>query len=455
MAQKIRRTSTKISLPCDIFCVQDLAQTYYHTMGRLFSLPLLLWAVVVAVLLPAEAFLGPAAIRHRAVRPSTTCFSNRLDKGFNLLEIASGVVPQGAIVNTAKEGWKFAWQRMMAELAPQDKTGNYVRPSYSFQGQIGTPQFPDEPGRYHLYVGNPCPWCHRTKLAVNMLGFDAQQMGVTMLLDDPVKASRGGWVFAARQPDPLGNRDLRGLYDQLSPGYQGRCTAPLLVDKKARKIVSNESSDIVRMLNNVSLGKRGKAIDLYPKELEAEIDATNEWTYKLLNNGVYRCGFSTTQGAYDQASAQVREGLKRCETILQEQDYLCGSTFTEADLRLLPTILRFDAAYAPLFKVRPILLTVPGSVIVSEFPQHFLVSSCYKSILVITTIGRGRTLSDCKLPCHLQVAETLLAFTGRIKLHRPARRLFFLLQATFSIESRRHYPHPRYTPGLGTGTLTS
>ena len=283
---------------------------------------------------------------------TTICWnSNRLDKGFNLLEIASGVVPQGAIVQTAKEGWKFAWQRMMAELAPQDKGGNYQRPSYPFQGRIGTPAFPDEPGRYHLYVGNPCPWCHRTKLAVNMLGFDDNQIGVTVLEDNPVKASRGGWVFSTRQPDPLGNSDLRQLYDQLSPGYKGRCTAPLLVDKKARKIVSNESSDIVRMLNAASLGKNDKLLDLYPKDLQQTIDDTNKWTYQLLNNGVYRCGFSTTQSAYDRASADVQMGLKKCEEILQTQDYLCGNRFTEADLRLLPTILRYDGAYAPLFKV--------------------------------------------------------------------------------------------------------
>lgn len=211
---------------------------------------------------------------------------------------------------------------------------------------------------YNAHQSIILAWCHRTKLAVNILGFDTQQMGVTMLEDNPVKASRGGWVFSAQQPDPLGNRDLRALYNQLSPGYQGRCTAPLLVDKTTRKIVSNESSDIVRMLNGVTLGRKEKIIDLCPKELEVEIGTTNEWTYELLNDGVYRCGFSTTQSAYDRASAQVREGLERCEAIFQKQDYLCGSVFTEADLRLLPTILRYDGAYAPLFKVRRRMFTI-------------------------------------------------------------------------------------------------
>lgn len=283
--------------------------------------------------------------------------NGKIDRGFNLLGIASSVVPQGRIVNTVKETWKFGWKRMMAELAPQDSKGRYTRPSYGFKGTIGSQQFPDEPGRYHLYVGNPCPWCHRAKLTINVLGLTPQEVSVTQLVDDPIKASRGGWIVSSQQPDPLyGCSDLREIYDKLSPtgSYKGRCTAPLLVDKKNKRAVSNESSDIVRMLNGATfqrdIATTPKLFDLVPPELASEIETTNEWVYKLLNNGCYQCGFSTTQGAYDEASKNVREGLKRCEAILATQDYLCGSQFTEADLRLLPTMLRYDAAYAPLFK---------------------------------------------------------------------------------------------------------
>lgn len=299
--------------------------------------------------------------------------NDNVDKGFNLLELASGIVPQGMIVQTTKEGWKFAWQRMMTELAPQDKdTGEYRRPSYNFNGAIGTSPFPplneNDRGRYHLYVGNPCPWCHRAVLAAGLLDLLAPTakssngqpplVGVTRLLDDPVKASRGGWVFAVDRPDPIYQcGDLRELYDKLVPGgFRGRCTAPLLVDRKLRQIVSNESSDIVRMLSKQALlldggGNDGKRrIDLYPAHLAEQIDETNDWVYQLLNNGVYRCGFSTTQSAYDKASGDVQTGLARCDKILAESTYLCGDSFTEADLRLLPTILRFDGAYAPLFK---------------------------------------------------------------------------------------------------------
>ena len=274
-----------------------------------------------------------------------------LDKGFNLLETASKVVPQGRIVQTAKEGWKFAWKRMMAELAPQDKSGSYKRPSYNFNGWIGKGKFPDEAKRYHLYVGNPCPWCHRARLSLALRSISSDEVGMTILEDNPVKASRGGWVFSRNQPDPLDSVDLRELYDKLSPGFTGRCTAPLLVDLKARKIVSNESADIVRMLDAATFGNKDKErMELYPADLANQIDETNDWVYELLSNGCYRCGFATTQAAYDRASADVRHGLKRCEEILSTQDYLCGDVFTEADLRLLPTILRFDGAYAPLFR---------------------------------------------------------------------------------------------------------
>jgi putative glutathione S-transferase len=272
-----------------------------------------------------------------------------------LLEKTSAIVPQGKIVTIVAESWKLVWKRMMAELAPQDKTGQYQRPSYQFTGRIGDSEFPDEAGRYHLYTGNPCPWCHRCVLAVKLLGFSQEgQLGWTVLEDNPRKASRGGWIFSSQQPDKHfgGCRDLRELYDTLRPGFQGRCTAPVLVDCTARKIVSNESSDIVRMLNQASLGggSKKKRINLVPDDLVREIDETNEWVYRLLNNGVYRCGFSTTQAAYDQASADVREGLQKCEERLAENPFLVGPDFTEADLRLLPTVLRFDAAYAPLFK---------------------------------------------------------------------------------------------------------
>jgi len=188
-------------------------------------------------------------------------------------------------------------------------------------------------------------------LVLTLRDISPTEVGSTLLVDDPVKASRGGWIFDTRDADPVGNcRDLRELYDLLSPGYKGRCTAPLLVDTKTRTIVSNESSDIVRMIETATFQSDKKRRDLYPPGLQKEIDDMNDFIYTMLSNGVYQCGFSTTQKAYDEASSKVKQGLERCEAILSKQEYLCGSTFTEADLKLLPTALRFDCVYALLFK---------------------------------------------------------------------------------------------------------
>ena len=292
----------------------------------------------------------------RSSATTTQCWNskNNVDKGFNLLELAGGpFLPQGALVQTAKESWKFVWKRMMAELAPQDGAGNYQRPTYSFSSLDDLLDLGKNGGTYHLYYGNPCPWCQRAVLAVYWLGLH-EEIGITRLEDNPTKASRGGWIFSDSERDRLfgGCRDLRQLYNTLSPGYTGRCTAPLLVDVTNRRIVSNESADIVRILNTSVHRERkdDEKRDLYPRELMPDIDATNKWVYTLLNNGVYRCGFATTQQAYNQASLDVRKGLERCNELLLKHDYLCGNRFTEADLRLLPTILRFDGAYAPLFK---------------------------------------------------------------------------------------------------------
>lgn len=177
-------------------------------------------------------------------------------------------------------------------------------------------------------------------------------LGMTTLIDDPIKASRGGWIFATPPVQAPAVKDLRELYELLSPNFQGRCTAPVLVDWKSKQIVSNESSDIVRMLPLLLASEEftsEQQLDLYPPELAASIDETNEWVYRLLNNGVYRCGFSTSQEAYQKASSDVLEGLNRIEQRLTEKDYLCGDKITESDIMLLPTIFRFDGVYSPLF----------------------------------------------------------------------------------------------------------
>jgi len=238
----------------------------------------------------------------------------------------------------------------MRELAPQSKDGDYVRPSYGFTGEIGTAAFPEEPNRYHLYAGAACPWCHRVELVRSVRGLQSY-VSLTTVLDRPEEASRGGWVFTAASPDPVvGAKDLREVYDALTGGFRGRCTAPLLVDKVQKKVVSNESADLMRMLNQMTAGAGGKEIELCPADKTRDIDAINEWVYNDVNNGVYKCGFATTQVAYDRAAKALNAGLDRLESILASSRFLLGDRLTEADLRLFPTILRYDAVYHNLFK---------------------------------------------------------------------------------------------------------
>ncbi|KAG2423393.1 hypothetical protein HXX76_015358 [Chlamydomonas incerta] len=292
-----------------------------------------------------------------------------LAKGFSLLEWTNQVLPQGQLVSGVKEGWKMAWTAMMREMAPQSKDGAYTRPAYSFGGRLGEAQFPAEAGRYHLYLGNACPWCHRVALAAVLrgwfrplpaaLGLPAAGAGAgpralmtyTRLEDDPTRARRGGWVFGAADPDPVfGATDLWQVYDTLSPGFRGRCTAPLLVDRAKRAAVCNESADIVRGLDAAHLPGATTAVQLRPPALVAQIDALNAQIYSAINNGVYRSGFATTQAAYDAVQAELWSALDEMEGRLSASRFLLGDRLTESDVWLFPTVVRLDSMYGPLFK---------------------------------------------------------------------------------------------------------
>ncbi|XP_021729692.1 uncharacterized protein LOC110696637 isoform X3 [Chenopodium quinoa] len=181
-----------------------------------------------------------------------------------------------------------------------------------------------------------------------------------------------GWVFPASdteepgaEPDPLnGLKTIRDLYDLASANYSGKYTVPVLWDKKLETIVSNESAEIIRMLNSEfnDIAENGD-LDLYPQHLRARVDEVNEWIYDRINNGVYRCGFSTKQEPYDQAVDKLYKALDKCEEILAKQRYLCGSSLTEADIRLFVTLIRFDEVYAVHFKCNKKLLR--------EYPNLF------------------------------------------------------------------------------------
>ena len=204
--------------------------------------------------------------------------------------------------------------------------------------------FTPDPGRYHLYAAWNCPWAHRTLITREILGL---QDAITVAYARPRRTDQG-WVYDKNGEfaDPeLGISALHQIFARRKPAYTGRLTVPVLWDRETETIVSNESADIIRML-----GLFGKGPDLYPGLHRTQIDTWNDRIYATLNNGVYRAGFARTQDAYDRAVTEVFETLDAIETHLTGNDWLAGDTITEADIRVFPTLARFDVAYHYAFK---------------------------------------------------------------------------------------------------------
>jgi putative glutathione S-transferase len=171
------------------------------------------------------------------------------------------------------------------------------------------------------------------------------------------KVSAQGWEFGTDQqfpectPDTVnGFRHLHEAYTARDPHYTGKVTVPTLWDKRSRRIVNNESSEIIRMFNSEFGALAGDQRDFYPVSLRPDIDRINELIYANVNNGVYRCGFARSQAAYEVAYDALFDTLDELEGRLSRQRYLVGQRLTEADWRLFPTLVRFDVAYFPLFK---------------------------------------------------------------------------------------------------------
>ncbi|MFT8242906.1 glutathione S-transferase family protein [Roseomonas sp. BN140053] len=226
---------------------------------------------------------------------------------------------------------------------------NWITPDGS-PGPTGEGGFRAEPGRYHLYVARACPWAHRTTILRALKGLeDAISLSVTHWL-----MGERGWTFDAGEgviPDAVnGATAVYELYQKARPHHSGRATVPILWDKQRNTIVSNESADIVRMLNSAFDGVGAREGDYYPVELRGEIDALNARIYDTVNNGVYKAGFATSQEAYEEAVRPLFASLDWLEGILSRRRYLCGDRITEADWRLFTTLLRFDPVYAGHFK---------------------------------------------------------------------------------------------------------
>ncbi len=243
--------------------------------------------------------------------------------------------------DTAKSGGRFVRQ--------DSAFRNWVTPDGA-AGPSGKGGFAAEAGRYHLYVSLACPWAHRALILRALKGLDAM-IGVSvvhwLMLDK-------GWTFAEGEgvvPDPVGGAQyLHEVYTRADPGYTGRVTVPVLWDKATGTIVSNESAEIIRMLNTAFDGIGAKPGDFYPPALRAEIDGLNARIYDTVNNGVYKAGFATTQGAYEEAVQPLFETLDWLEERLETRRFLTGDAITEADWRLFTTLIRFDAVYVGHFK---------------------------------------------------------------------------------------------------------
>jgi putative glutathione S-transferase len=244
-------------------------------------------------------------------------------------------------------------------LESEVENGAFVRQDSQFRnwvttdgkpGPSGEGGFRAEPDRYHLYVSYACPWAHRTLIFRKLKGL-ANIISVSVVNPD---MGEEGWKFGgypAATEDHVNHFDyLFQAYRQADSSYSGIVTVPTLWDKKQNTIVNNESSEIIRMLNSAFNAFTDNKNDYYPESLRDEIDKINPFIYENINNGVYRCGFAQTQAAYEAAFDKLFGALEQIEERLSSQRYLVGSQITEADWRLLPTLLRFDPVYVGHFK---------------------------------------------------------------------------------------------------------
>jgi glutathionyl-hydroquinone reductase len=287
--------------------------------------------------------------------------------------------------------------------------GEFVRKAAQFRnwvtsngapGPTGKAGFKAEPGRYHLYVSLACPWAHRTLIFRKLKGLE-DMIGVSVV--HPLMRENG-WTFAtdfagSTGDTLLGSQFMHQIYTRADPSYSGRVTVPVLWDKEQDTITSNESSEIIRMFNSAFDGVGATHGDYCPKALRAEIDAINAVTYERVNNGVYRCGFATTQAAYEAAFAELFQSLDMLEARLGAQNWLAGDEITEADWRLFTTLVRFDAVYVGHFKCNKRR--------VSDYPAL----SAYLARLYAYP-GVAETVDIAQIKHHYYASHTMINPTG-------------------------------------------
>lgn len=289
--------------------------------------------------------------------------------------------------DTKKSGGEFRRQdsRFRSWLTPDGEAGP--------NGEQG---FKAEKGRYHLYVSLACPWAHRTLIFRRLKQLE-EYIDVTVV--DPIMLENG-WEMT----DPLYDLDfLYQLYLKADASYEGRVTVPVLWDEHTETIVSNESSEIIRMFNSAFNRLTGNTDDYYPEELHEQIHSLNDRVYDTINNGVYRAGFATTQAAYEEAFHALFDSLDWVEGLLLRQRYLAGDQLTEADWRLFTTLIRFDAVYFGHFKTNRQLL--------ADYPA---ISAYVRELYQVP--GVADTVSFEHIKTHYYVSHTTINPTGVVPL---------------------------------------
>jgi len=255
-------------------------------------------------------------------------------------------------------------------LQRENDKGEFKRMESSFRhwitadgsaGASGKAGFIAEPNRYHLYVSNACPWAHRTVIFRKLKQLE-NIIGLSVVEPDMLDQ---GWTFSNKGSEKSSENSaekenyidhlyafkyMHEIYTKADKQFTGQITVPVLWDKKLKTIVNNESSEIIRILNSAFNDFTANKFDFYPEFLREKIDSINQPIYDNINNGVYRCGFATTQSAYEKAFDRLFNELDRVEEILSSQRYLLAEQITEADWRIFTTLIRFDAVYVGHFK---------------------------------------------------------------------------------------------------------
>ena len=249
----------------------------------------------------------------------------------------------GLLVNGV---WKDRW------YDTKKSGGKFIRTEAQFRNFIDYhSEFTPDSGRYHLYVSLACPWAHRTLIYRSLKDLNDH---ISFSVVNPYMLENG-WTFEESFPgttsDHLFSKQyLYQIYLKADSNYSGRVTVPVLWDKKNQTIVSNESSEIIRMFNYSFNELTGNNLDFYPEKFQEKIDEINDFTYHNINNGVYKVGFATKQSVYEEELDRLFNALDQVEEMLEQNTYLLGSEMLECDLRLFPTLLRFDPVYVGHFK---------------------------------------------------------------------------------------------------------